>query len=361
MSSFGLGEKIEKSLDIDSTYRNRGVYPSQFNFVVPIVNSSGGNVTIDAIPYSASSSDTNLVLAGSTTTSINLSLSETNIDNYYINSYLQINGESRLITYYDGTTHKATVSPAFTLAPPLNSIYVIRKALPVTEGSIDNSTPSTTTTVYATLPNLNYTGLYIRFTSGLNTGAIQKIESYTIGTPSSLTLETPLPDTPTGGDSFEILAASRVNSGVLLSSGGSVQTNQTSYYEIGIDWISIPYKTIQTSYGGRLDNYPYIYVQLYNDGKRLYNQALISNNPNSPLALFKIPIDEYYGATSFLLLKNCNTRQIVRFDTTTDIRFVVTLPDGTIPEFMDSDSPVFENPDPLLQVNALFRIKRLDN
>ena len=60
-----------------------------------------------------------------------------------------------------------------------------------------------------------------------------------------------------------------------------------NYYEIKLEWISIPNKILEVSYGGNLSNYPYIYLELYNEGFINTITSLLSNNPNSALAIFK--------------------------------------------------------------------------
>ena len=95
------------------------------------------------------------------------------------------------------------------------------------------------------------------------------------------------------------------------------------------------------------------------EGRRLYNQPMFSNNPNSSLALFKVPINEYFGDTSFVTLKDSKTRQIVRFETNQDVRFTVSLPDGTVLQYAEEESFSPLAPNPFLQINALFSVRKI--
>jgi hypothetical protein len=97
-----------KYLDIDSTYRNRNNYPNPNDFVIPITypgRDSTAATSIDpvvgAIPYTGSTDPpgTNVTQVSSDTSHITLDPQEINIDNYYINSVLEIAGEFRTISH----------------------------------------------------------------------------------------------------------------------------------------------------------------------------------------------------------------------------------------------------------------------
>lgn len=374
-TSFNLTEKeptigvpVYKYLDIDSTYRNRNNYPNPNNFVIPITypgrdssSSTAIDPIVDAIPFTASinSPGVNVTQVGSTTTNIVLGTGETNIDNFYVNAILEISGEFRTIASYNGTTLTAVVTTPFTSAPIAGTVYYTRKTQPFFVGTVD-STPAPTLntfTLSSGSPSI-ITNSYVRFTSGPNNNLIFLIASYN-NTTNVVTLSSPMPNVPNVGDSLELDSFSRDNASTLVYSGTVNNTSQNAYYEIELCWLSVPNMILGVGYGGALDRYPYVYVSLYNEGRRLYNQPMFSNNPNSTLALFKVPINEYFGDTSFLTLKDSKTKQVVRFETNSDIRFTITLPDGTIVEYSDPDTLSPLTPNPFTQVNALFALRKL--
>lgn len=374
-TSFNLTEKeptisvpVYKYLDIDSTYRNRNNYPNPNNFVIPITypgrssnSSTAIDPIVDAIPFTASINPpgSNVTQAGSTTTSIVLGTGETDIDNFYVNAVLEIAGEFRTVATYDGATLTAVVTTAFTGAPPAGTVYYTRKTQPFFVGSVAASPAPTTNTfaLSAGAPSL-ISNSYVRFTSGVNNELVFLIASYNNIT-NVVTLTSTMPNTPTAGDTLELDSFSRDNASTLVYAGTVNNSGQNAYYEIELCWLSVPNMILGVGYGGALDRYPYIYVSLYNEGRRLYNQPMFSNNPNSTLALFKVPVNEYFGDTSFLTLKDSKSKQVVRFETNQDIRFTITLPDGTVVQYAEPDTMSPLEPNPFTQVNALFAVRKL--
>jgi len=362
---------VYKYLDIDSTYRNRNNYPNPNNFVIPITYPGRSSTTttaidpiVDAIPYtgSANTPGVNVTRAGSTTTSIILDTDETTIENFYINSILEIGGVFSTVTGYNGVTQTATVSPAFLIAPVAGTVYYTRKSRPIFVGSID-AIPAPTTTTFklagsTSLISNIYNSSYVRFTSGINSGLSFLVSSYD-GVSNVISLSSSMPNIPSPADTLELDSFTRDNASTLVYSGTVNNSGQNAFYELELCWLSVPNMTLGVGYGGALDRYPYIYVSLYNEGKRLYNQPMFSNNPNSTLALFKVPVNEYFGDTSFLTLKDSKSKQVVRFETNQDIRFTITLPDGTVVKYSEDDTVSPLEPNPFTQVNALFSFRKL--
>lgn len=362
---------VYKYLDIDSTYRNRNNYQNPNDFVIPITypgrDSTAATAVdpiIDAIPYTGSTDPpgTNQTQVSTNASNITLDPQESTIDNYYVNSVLEISAEFRTITSYNGTTKVATVSIAFSSTPANGTVYYTRKTQPFFVGTVVASPAPTNRTVAlnsaASSINNIYNNSYIRFTSGVNSGLVFRVTTYN-GATKVVTISGTMADVPTVGTTVELDSFSRDNASTLLYSGSGGSTVQSSYYEIELLWLSVPNQVLGVGYGGTLDRYPYVYVRLYNEGNRLANQVMFSNNPNSPLIMFKVPVDQYFGNTSFITLTNAKTKQVVRFDPNSDIRFTVSLPDGTIINFADADNFSPLNPDPFLQVNALFALKKL--
>jgi len=161
-------------------------------------------------------------------------------------------------------------------------------------------------------------------------------------------------------DSIEFNSQAHENATTLFQNG--VQAHNAHYYKIGLKYLVIPNQILNVSRGGKLDNYPYVYVQIYNDGNRGALNVMASDNPNAALAVFKCPIDKnlYNRPGSFFTLKTPNKDQIVKFRPDQNIRITLTLPDGTIisNQLVDNMTPLF--PNPLLQVNGLFTLLPVD-
>lgn len=358
-----------KYIDLDSTYRNRNNYPNPNDFVIPI-NYPGRNSTassaidpiLDAIPYSFAGG---VVGNSPDANHITLDANETAYNNFYINSILDINPNSSgqqfvKIISYDGVTKIATLETPLTSVPMPGDTYYIRKTAPFFIGTVSNTLTPTNNTFSlnssASLINDVYNDSYVRVLTGSNTGQVSRVMGYS-GNNKKVTLFKTLPSTLAIGDAIELISYTRDNASTLLSAASISSAGQSAYYELELLWISIPNKILNVGYGGTINNYPYLYVQLYNEGKRQSNQVILSNNPNSTLALFKVPVD--CDGDPFITLKHSGSRQVVRFEPDQDLRFTVTLPNGTPLSFADADSFSPLAPNPLVQVNALFGIKKI--
>ena len=137
--------------------------------------------------------------------------------------------------------------------------------------------------------------------------------------------------------------------------------SRTTYYALNLKYLSIPNKTFQIPTGGTLKNFPYIYVQLFNDGKVGSLNTISSDNPSSTYAVFKVPINCANPNTPtffYNLTGKCNP-VIVRFRPDQNIRFRLTTPNGIIlVQAPDFTPPLF--PNPLSQVAALFTVYPVD-
>ena len=122
---------MKRYIDIDSSRRNRTLYPKPSDFVIQ-VNGTYNNSPdrsqdpiLLAFPYEA-----NQLSGGSTFTQLALSVTSSNIINFYRNSYIEIFGNFRRIIDYDNFTQIAIVDIPFPVAYPALTPYTIRKDLP---------------------------------------------------------------------------------------------------------------------------------------------------------------------------------------------------------------------------------------
>jgi len=133
--------------------------------------------------------------------------------------------------------------------------------------------------------------------------------------------------------------------------------SSVNYYDVKLEWISIPTKILNVGYGGNLSAYPYIYLELYNEGFINTITTMVSNNPNSALAIFKIPVDRYlYNIPKYFYTLKCNNSQIVMIRPDQSMRFKLKLPNGEIIEDSTIDNISPSPPNPLLQVNMSLKI-----
>jgi hypothetical protein len=180
------------------------------------------------------------------------------------------------------------------------------------------------------------------------------------GAPYSAVLDKTLEIDATAGKTFEILNFSYDNFAPLCYMGSTVSQNELVCYEIELVSIVLPNVVLKA--GSRISFYPFIYVQFgtYNSSMNHSNCSIYSNNPDSNKALFICPTTDVSNplTTQFIKL-NSQGVQTVKFKPNDNMIFSVFLPNGELflPILSDNFSP--QAPNPLLQIEAVFSIKRL--
>lgn len=364
---------ITRYLDIDSTYRNRLMYPLPGDFVLNINTPSTTNPEnamdpiILSFPY-----ETDQTSGGSSLTQIALSALSSTIINYYVNSIINIGNEFRKIISYDNTTQIATVDVAFSVAPPALTPYWIRKEFPNelgNPGSYEDTLPVnsslTTVTLGALASDMDdvYVNKYIFFPdpNPINF-EWSRIISYD-GTTKVATLVTTLKNIKVVGSPYQILQFSYDNSKSLNFNGVQIFGNPVCE-TIRLVNLIVPNANVKGGYGGTLEDYPFLYVALYSEKGQTWNTPIESNNPVASKCLFKVPVT-FYPNTSWLTLQGSFMSQTIKFRENDDLRIIIYLPNGDILDFypnsqytyfQDYKFPVIS--DPGNQVQAVFEIIR---
>jgi hypothetical protein len=173
------------------------------------------------------------------------------------------------------------------------------------------------------------------------------------------------PDINAGDDpiySIEILEFSYDNATPFIYTDTLLQ--QQSCYEFELINLVLPNYTLATGFGSKIAFYPYVYVLLSNvssSGAHLHN-ILNSNNPNAVNMLFVVPIYDIQDpeTTPFVRLISSDMIHTIKFKPDDNLFFTVLLPNGDIFKILLSDyfSPAM--PNPVAQVSALFRYKRIN-
>jgi hypothetical protein len=349
-------------IDIVSQRRNRIAYPNPCDFVIPVYNtannSSSAFQAVDPVADSAPFV-TSTTQAGSTVTDIVLNASSSAIIDFYVDDYIQIGTEYRIITAYDPTTFTATVNTAFSVAPAPGTLYYLRGGIPMYSGALVGGNQNIVSLdAGASSINDAYKGQFIYFRTGANTGVTTLIIAYD-GTTHFAILGKALPNAIAVGDAYDILQYSRDNFSPMVYSGTNT-INQPVCYGIELLYLTVPNKVIKSGYGGTLNDYPYLYVYLYNEGDRHSDKVLYTNNIDAQGALFKVPLGLNLRSETFFTLKDAKCLQTCKFRPNEAMRFRIVLPSGENIVFKDSDSYSPLAPNPLVQVSATFSIKRLD-
>jgi hypothetical protein len=163
------------------------------------------------------------------------------------------------------------------------------------------------------------------------------------------------------GTPYEILQFTRDNAVPFNYSGSLVSQQEMVCYEIELLNLILP--NILLASGGRTAFYPYVYVELQNvsgAGSGLKN-VIYSNNPNSTRMLFRAAIDDIPNPliSPFVKIDGDGMVQTVKFKPNDNLKFGVYLPNGDPFETVEQDYFSPSHPNPLVQVSALFSIRRL--
>lgn len=391
---------VYKYLDIDSTYRNRTDYPDSNSFIVRNSNSSyvspnnlvAYNLPVYSFPMSQlylAGVYTPLSLQNGGVNNITLDARETgNIPNFYAGYYIESIDSTNAVPAaplnysqvqyntvisYNNTTKAITTSVDFPIAtqPVANSKYVMRKNKPLYIGNVNSIDPTNTIvdlyvnpTVngYGSIPNDRLSSYYLRVRNSTDPTLNNRIVGFTlIANPPLLANQIKL-NSPLAlqiDDSIEIIGPGQNIITSLRYASGGAQSIQGGDYELELLWLSVPNQVLDVGYGGTLDRYPYIYCSLYTGITNTTQQVLYSNNPYTSKVLFKVPVNEYFGDTSFITLKDSKAKQTVYFDPSQDLFFELTLPDGTVISFNEFDNMPPYPPNPFLQINLLVSMKKI--
>lgn len=372
--------------DINSDSRNRKSFPNPCDFVIPISQSTSSLNGISsqspvslAVPY-----ETGTTVAVSQT-AVTLAATASSINNFYTGSVLELPNDATvgaiprqfaLITAYNGSTKVATLQFASAPTSGNTQYYDIRKAAPVLQGVVGASTTSTIVLpVTANTTTDYYKGSFIGFSNDPTltpTAAIRGLTRIILaydGTTRTLTID-PLPVAPAvGSDNFDIDMFTEDSYNPLKYTGTGV-FSQDVCYEMKLESLTMPNQELSNSssnspqnIGGRLNYYPFVYVNFYSETNIASYQTIYSNNKNVSKATFKVPItyniDPSTDNMPYFTLSDI-TPKIIKFKPNDTLRFTITLPNGQVVKYATADnvSPLF--PNPLLQTSAFISAIRKD-
>lgn len=143
------------------------------------------------------------------------------------------------------------------------------------------------------------------------------------------------------------------NNQPLMYNGTTVGTQVPRCYMLDlVDFIISGISIIGTSPSGPVSSYPYLYVEIQAESQHT-NNVLVSNNPYSKKALFKVPTGSDMITTFFNL--RSSTSQVIKFKPNDTFNIRVLRPDGIVLGWLESDSSPPQVPNPLLQISLTIR------
>jgi hypothetical protein len=309
-----------------------------------------------------------------------------NIPNYYNNYYIQNQTKTfstnppilqyNTIKDFDRDSHYA-IAKSQTDDWVSNEVYIVRKELPMMSKYVnDNNTKNASSlfvgsSFFTNLDFNNIINCFIRFVK-LNDNTvneIRKIVSYSPpyspgnpGTfPDTLIFDAPLSSTPKEDDQYEILQYTKDNYSPFVYTGTMSSNSQPVVYEMTLNSLTLPNQFLKL--GGRIAYYPYVYVIVENISTTGGNpkNLIYSNNPNTYRAVFRAPITDlnHPQNSPFVKLTGNGMKQTITFKQNDDISMTVLLPNGEIFETEMKDNFGGLNPNPMLQISAVFSMERI--
>ena len=378
--------------------------PSTHNsFILPAVNSfpnlTGSFLEIE---NTLVGTDSNGILAVGGTTSVTLAAAANADDGFFVGCTIRMTtgaaiGQESLITAYNGTTRVVTLSPGFSVAAGADTYYITcplqaRQIVKYVDnrGAVVGSGLLTSVDLPAPASSVNgdYNNLYIRITSGLAAGDVRLIQTYTVTTTAGVTTRRATPYVPfsaavVAGDDYEITSglvappfsgSIAVNNFCLLQfsydnavpfdyTGSTVSQQEDVCYELELLNLILPNQTLNVGEGSRITFYPYLYVEFTNTSSPSAGMkgTIYSNNPNSTRMLFRCAVDDVPNPvlSTFLKIDGDGMVQTVKFKPNDNLKFAVHLPNGEIYNTVVPETCSPNRPNPLIQISALFSMKRL--
>jgi hypothetical protein len=275
---------------------------------------------------------------------------------------LDISGEYVRVTSYDGSYQTAVVNPALSVAPPAGTAYKLRRATPLATGTLQAGSTQNLVVLPASFASTDgyYVGTFILLNSGPAVGESRVITAYN-GTTKQAVLGTALSAAP-GLDDFELESFSYDNQ-VPLRYTGSRTLGQPVCYVIQLLQLTIPNLVLKVGYGGKISNYPYLYIHFYNDIKHT-ETIVYGNNPAGALATFRVNMSVVQDPAAlsppnFFSFNTINllAPQVMKFSPSESIRFRVTLPTGEDLEFITPDNTSPNPVNPAVQITALIGVR----
>lgn len=312
-------------------------------------------------------------------------------DSYYTNLIVynetvassNVQNSWRTIISYDGSSKLAgfdNTNPVNSGGDPwaLDHTLSIRKKPPKYVGTLVTPTgtqPTNTTSSFTVPPEtIVNIGDFIRFTGTTYTDISYRVTNYTGEGqeaniekmipkiyPNIVTVDRVLSIVPPNDETFEVLAYSYDNAVPFSYNGSLVSQQEMVCYEIELVNLILPNKILVS--GGLTAFYPYLHVELQNvSASSAGNINIIySNNPSTRKMLFRAPITDIPTPTisPFIKIDGDGMVQTVKFKPNDNLKFGVYLPNGDELTTVDRDTNSPSAPDPLVQISAMFSIKRL--
>ncbi len=329
------------------------------------------------------------------TSSINLSATANADNDFFIGGTIRITsgiavGLERQIVGYVGATQLATFSPPFPFIVLTGASYEItmpRQSRRIVKYVNSSGGVVSGGTTFVLLPSQEsdidqyYRGLYIvvgtdiRLITGYDvatdpiTGLVlsrtaKVVNAFTIpivpGTPYEIRsgMVDPLFTSSIALQDYCILPFTSDNLVPFIYTGSLNTQPNLVCYDIELINLVLPNEILDSGRGGRIANYPYLYVEISNisAASGATNNSIWSNNPNSTRSVFRCAVEDVSNplTSPFIKLNGRGMTQTLKFQPNDDLRFAVRLPNGDLFRTLEPESFGPNRPNPKIQISALF-------
>lgn len=141
---------------------------------------------------------------------------------------------------------------------------------------------------------------------------------------------------------------------------------EVRYFEVRFKHLIMPNKVLAVGNGGNLINYPFFFVEIFNQGDRGTSSVMLANSPNQNV-IFKVYITRTYydQPTQFYVLKTMDEteqRPILMYRPDKDTYIRILMPDGqTVVKYQQEDDKSPFAPNPLLQISLMLSLRPVRN
>lgn len=276
----------------------------------------------------------------------------------YRNSYIKVGNEIGLITRYVTLNGTAIgVDPNYIIFPNnasnINGFY--KNMYIQINGEVKKILAYTVTGIEPNIVRTAYFDTWITLTGYVQVGDPFTLRNGIVNNGFT----TPFTD----GANYEILPFSYDNHNPFVYTGSVTSQQEISCYQIELVDLILPNKILNCGFGSRIAFYPYLYVEVTNisGSSSGMKNSIYSNNPNATSAVFRVPVYDVQNpiASAFVKLDGDGMIQTLKFKPNDNIFFSVRLPNGELFKTLEQEIYSPQQPNPDIQISALFGFKRL--
>lgn len=346
-----FNSQTERYIFLDSTNRNRNLYPNPASFVL---DTNPPSSVFDPVSTSVPIFNGTLggAVTGGVTTTINVVTTPSNI----VNRYLRLlNGSSNdFCKIISVTTTTVTVETAPTNSYLVGSVWEIVTSIPIVSFQQLTASGSNNTAFISNSISLSQQDLLNCYIFFLSSNQSAKILAAAVQGSNYLLSFSSLPFSTVIGDRYDLNLISYDNSKPISSTYSDEKGEDL--YQIDLVQLYVPNTLLNTGYGGTIYNYPCLLIKFENYNRN--EKTLATNSPLVQQCQFTIPTNDK-NSNNVLRLTYSYVSQNMYFRFTDAVRFEIYLPTGDLLSFAQSDNMSPLTPVRDLQIQALFRLVRI--